>query len=398
MNFWHSLCYFTANLDNMVMVTMLNIKKTFILSTFIFTTLILSACGESEAKKEDDKETLFAIPVTVASIERNSISSNFHTTATLESRNEADIITRVTGIIEELNIEEGDYVKKGQVLAKIDARRYQLSLNKAEAELAGFEQELNRLTLMAEKNLVSAQASDKVKFQYKAAVAARELAALDLQDSKIIAPISGFISQRYVKQGQFTQGYQKLFHIVDPSNLEAVVYLPEHQLSNINIAQQALLSFSARKNKLYQAQVRSISPIIDNRSGTFKVILSIDNSHQELKPGMFAQIALTFDTHNDTLTIPSDAIITLDNQSKIYLVIDNKAVEIDIVKGFVQEQLTEVIGNISEGDIVVINGQHNLKADALVEVLNQDMLTELDETLPVEDNLLSDENALVKTN
>jgi len=375
-----------------------NLKKTLILSTVICTSLILSACGGAEAKKDDKKDKEFAIPVTVASIERNAISSNFHTTATLESRNEADIITRVTGIVEELNIEEGDYVEKGQILAKIDARRYQLSLNKAEAELAGLEQELNRLTLMAKKKLVSAQASDKVKFQYKAAIAARELAALDLQDSKIVAPISGFISQRYVKQGQFTQGYEKLFHIVDPSNLEAVVYLPEHQLSKINIKQQALLSFSARQTKTYNAQVRSISPIIDNRSGTFKVILSIDNNHQELKPGMFAQIALTFDTHSNALTIASDAIITLDNQSKIYLIKNKKAVEVDIVKGYVQEQLTEIIGDIDEGDLVVVNGQHNLKADSIVEVLNKEMTTELDDNLPEEDNLLTDKDTLVKTN
>jgi RND family efflux transporter MFP subunit len=343
----------------------------------------LSGCSEPQAKEEDKKEAEFAIPVTVASIERGNISSNFHTTATLESRTEADIITRVTGIIEHLTVEEGDYVEKGQLLAKIDARRYQLALDKANAELAGIDQELKRLSLMAEKKLVSAQASDKLKYQYQAAVAARELAALDLKDSQIIAPISGYISQRFVKTGHFTQGYQKLFHIVDQSSLQAVVYLPEHQLSNIKIEQQATLSFSARAGKLYQARVRSISPVIDSRSGTFKVILSLDNAKKQLKPGMFAQIALTFDTHNNALTIPSDAIITLDNQSKIYVVKDNKAVEIAIDKGFVQEQLTEISGAITEGDQVVINGQHNLKADSLVEVLNSEPT--------IDDALLEDE-------
>jgi RND family efflux transporter MFP subunit len=362
---------------------MLTLNKTLLLSSVVAAALLITGCSEPQAKEEDKKEAEFAIPVTVASIERGNISSNFHTTATLESRTEADIITRVTGIIEHLTVEEGDYVEKGQLLAKIDARRYQLALDKANAELAGIDQELKRLSLMAEKKLVSAQASDKLKYQYQAAVAARELAALDLKDSQIIAPISGYISQRFVKTGHFTQGYQKLFHIVDQSSLQAVVYLPEHQLSNIKIEQQATLSFSARAGKLYQAKVRSISPVIDSRSGTFKVILSLDNAKKQLKPGMFAQIALTFDTHNNALTIPSDAIITLDNQSKIYVVKDNKAVEIAIDKGFVQEQLTEISGAITEGDQVVINGQHNLKADSLVEVLNSEPT--------IDDALLEDE-------
>ncbi len=253
---------------------MLTLNKTLLLSSVVTAALLITGCSEPQAKEEDNKQTEFAIPVTVASIERSNISANFHTTATLESRTEADIITRVTGIIEHLTVEEGDYVEKGQLLAKIDARRYQLALDRANAELAGVEQELKRLSLMAEKKLVSAQASDKLKYQYQAAVAARELAALDLKDSQIIAPISGYISQRFVKTGHFTQGYQKLFHIVDQSSLQAVVYLPEHQLSNTKIDQQATLSFSARAGKLYQAKVRSISPVIDSRSGTFKVILS----------------------------------------------------------------------------------------------------------------------------
>jgi len=368
----------------------INTKKALIISTLMLNTLFLSACSETTAKAEEKKEQEFAIPVTVAAIERNSISANFHTTATLESRNEADIITRVTGIIEALDVEEGDYVEKGQVLAKIDPRRYQLALDKATAELEGINQELQRLSLMAKKKLVSAQASDKLKYQHQAAVAARKLAELDLQDSQIIAPISGYISHRYVKPGHFTQGYQKLFHIVDPSSLQAVVYLPEHQLNNVELDQQALLSFSANKDKIYQANIRSIAPVIDQRSGTFKVILSIDNSSKQLKPGMFAQIALTFATHDNAFTIASDAIITLDNTSKIYLVRDNKAVEIIVEKGFVEEQRTEINGEINEGDLVVINGQHNLKADALVEVLNGDNSLEND------DELASSETAIVK--
>jgi len=368
----------------------INTKKALLISLLSFNTIFLASCGETTAKVTEEKEKEFAIPVSVASIERNSISSNFHTTATLESRTEADIITRVTVIIEQLSVEEGDYVEKGQVLAEIDPRRYQLALDKADAELAGINQELQRLYLMAEKKLVSAQASDKLKYQHQAAVAARKLAELDLQDSQIIAPISGFISHRYVKPGYFTQGYQKLFHIVDSTNLQAVVYLPEHQLSNVKLDQQANLNFSARKNQIYQAKIRSVSPVIDPKSGTFKVILSIDNNEQELKPGMFAQIALTFATHNDAFTIASDAIITLDNNSKIYLVRDNKAIEVQISKGFIEGQLTEISGNIKEGDSVVVNGQHNLKADALVEVLNGNTSTEDD------DSLANDETAIVK--
>ncbi len=348
---------------------MISVNKIVILSA-LCAVIFISGCSEPKGQEKDKVEDAFAVPVKVVSLQRGDISAKFHTTATLEARNEADIISRVTGIIEHLNVEEGDYVEKGQLLAKIDPRRYQLALDKSSAELAGINQELQRLSLMAEKKLVSQQASDKLKYQYQSAIAARELAALDLKDSKIVAPISGYISQRFVKKGHFTQGYQKLFHIVDQANLQAVVHLPEHQLENVKIDQQAVLRFSARPGKTYQGSVRSISPVVDSRSGTFKVILSLNNSKQQLKPGMFAEIALTFATRKNAFIIPNDAIITLDNQSKIFVVKDNKAVEVLINIGFVQEQLTEVIGDFTEGEQVVINGQHNLKTDASVEVLD----------------------------
>ena len=351
---------------------MLTFKNNFLITAIILSSSLLVACGGPDEKDQAKEKEVFAIPVTVNEISRQAISSNFHTTTTLEARNEADIISRVTGIIEQLTVEEGDFVKKGQLLAKIDPRRYQLALNKANAELAGIKQELQRFNSMVQKKLVSEQSAAKLKFQYQAAIAARDLAALDLQDSQIIAPITGYISQRFVKPGHFTQGYQKLFHVVDQTNLQAIVYLQEHQLSNIKIAQQAQLKFSARQHKVYPAQVRSISPVIDSRTGTFKVILSLDNQQLELKPGMFAQLALTFETHHDALTVPSDAIITLDNNSKIFVIKENKAVEISITKGFIQESNTEIFGQLAVGDKIVVSGQHNLKADALVDILNQD--------------------------
>ena len=126
-------------------------SKTLLLSSALLAATFLTACSEPQAKEEDEEIAEFAIPVMIASIERKDISSNFHTTTTLEARNEADIISRVTGIIEQLTVEEGDFVNKGQLLAKIDPRRYQLALNKANAELAGIKQELQRFNSMVQK-------------------------------------------------------------------------------------------------------------------------------------------------------------------------------------------------------------------------------------------------------
>jgi len=333
--------------------------------------LCLSVTGCWDSQEENNKEQQeFAVPVAINTLARGDISANYHSTAVLESIYDADVITRVTGIIEQLLIDEGDYVEKGQLLAQIDSRRYQLKLAQANAKLSGINQELARAMKMHNKQLISADRVDKLTYEQQAAKASRDLAALDLKDSHITAPISGFIAKKMVKQGHFTQGYQKLVYIVNQEKLQAVVHLPEHQLANVKLGQAATLSFSARPQQEFSAIIRSISPIINTKSGTFKVILSLDNSAAVLKPGMFAQIALVFATHHDALCVPTDAIISRDGQQYIFIVKDNKAQEIEIETGFIQAQLTEITAAIDAGAKVVVSGQHNLKNDILVNVLN----------------------------
>jgi membrane fusion protein (multidrug efflux system) len=344
--------------------------KTSLIGALLISSLI-TGCSDSNAKEEDKKNKEFAVPVITTLIKQQPISSTYHSTATLEARVDAQVISRVTGIIEHLDAEEGDYVKKGQLLAKIDSRRYQLSLNKAQAELASINQEFNRLKKLQAKKLVSRDQVDKLNYSKQSATAARDLAALDLEDSLIKAPISGFISQKMVKQGHFSQSYQQLLHIINQVDLQAILYVPEAQLANVKLNQLATLSFSALPSQTFNAHVRSIAPMIDHKSGTFKVILSLNNDKSLLKPGMFAQISVVFDTHQDSLIVPSDAIIHRDGLQYVFIVKDKKAYEITIKTGYTQEQYTEVTGEITSGSEVVIQGHRNLKDDALIEVINK---------------------------
>jgi len=342
--------------------------KLHILATAVVLTL-LSGCSEPQSSEKEQPE-IFAVPVMVSSLERGQISSNYHSTAVLESINDAEVVTRVTGIIDKFLVEEGDYVEQGQLIAEIDPRRYQLRLAQADAELASINQELTRAMSMYKRKLISTDRVDKLTYQQQSAKATRDLAQLELKDSRIIAPISGYIAEKLVKQGHFTQGFQKLVHIVDQQQLQAVLHLPEHQLANVALAQTANLTFSAYPNQQFVAKVRSISPIINTKSGTFKVIMSLPNKSSTLKPGMFAQVALVFSTHENVLRVTSDAIITRDGRQYVYVVDGDKAQEVEIVSGFVERQLTEISGAIEEGAHIIVSGQHNIKSDTVIKVLN----------------------------
>ena len=120
--------------------------KVLALSSALLLSTALTGCGEAEAIADaEEKPDVIAIPVEVAELVNGDISSNYATTAVLEAKDEAFVVPRSQGIINEVFVEEGDYVEKGQILANLDPERYELNVQKATADLTGIEKELTKI-------------------------------------------------------------------------------------------------------------------------------------------------------------------------------------------------------------------------------------------------------------
>jgi len=350
-----------------------NFFKPALLCMAIASSSLLSGCGEAEATASTDKKKeVIAIPVEVANLSRGDISSNYATTAVLEAKEEAFVVPRASGIIESIYVEEGDYVEKGQVLAQLEPERYHLNLDRARANLTGLEKELKKLNEVYSKKLVSDDAFDKLTSQYEAAKASLALAKLDLKEATIKAPISGYIAERNAKVGNLTESFQRarMFHIVEQKELYGIVYLPEKELSRVHKKQQATLSMTALSDKTVDAYVERISPVIDAKTGTFKVTLRVPNSQNQLKAGMFAQVKLNYDTHQDVTLLPRQAMLNIDDQINVFVIKDGKAQKVKVEIGYQDANKVEILKGLSGDEQVVITGHHNLKDQAPVEVVN----------------------------
>lgn len=347
--------------------------KTFIHASAISVAFILlSGCNNAEAINEEKEAEIIAIPVEVASIANGAISSSYVTTSVLEPQQEADVISKAAGIIEKLYVEEGQYVNAGDILAEIEPERFQLNLEKVKAELASIELELSRINKVHTQQLVSTDTFDKLKWQYEVAKSNVKIAELNLKETKIFAPISGYISKRYVKEGNLVEQFQrqKLFHIVNQTILESTINLPEQELSKLKVNQSATLTFTALPDVMVNAHVERISPVIDSDTGTFSVKLIINNEKTNLKAGMFAQVKLIYDVHTNTKLLPKKALISMDNKHTVYAVKDNKAQKTLVTIGYEDDAYVEIIAGLEQNDTVVITGQNNLKDQAVIEIID----------------------------
>lgn len=336
------------------------------LLTLLFITL-LSACSEPDIATT---EVEYAIPVKTHTAQQDDVSSFYNTTAILEAPEEAKVVTRITGIINTLTVEEGDNVTQGQVLAVLDAKRQEYDLAHLQAEAQIIEQELQRLKKMTNKQFVSADAMAKLEYKLLSARAKRDQAQLQVSESLIRSPINGVIATRSVKAGNMAQEFDELFYVVNQESLHAILHLPEAQLPHLRIGQHAKIYTSHQKDIALNANVLRISPIIDTQSGTFKVTLQIPNSQSQLKAGMFTRVEIRYDTHENVITVPLDALIDQDNQYSIYVVNGNNVHKQQVNIGYKENNKVEILNGIEVGDKVVTHGQHNLKDQSLVEIIN----------------------------
>ncbi|AWL11752.1 uncharacterized protein HMF8227_01274 [Saliniradius amylolyticus] len=335
---------------------------------------LLSGCNSAGASADHQKEETetVAIPVETTGLKTGDISSAYSTTAILEAKEEAFVVARASGIIREILVEEGDYVQQGQPLAKLETERYKLNLQKAKANLAGIEKELAKVKDMHRRQLVSDDVYDKLSAQYDAAKANLEIAKLDLSETTITAPIAGFIAERNAKVGNLTESFQRerMFHIVQQKQLYGIVHLPEKELPRVHVDQAASLSIAALGDAQVSAYVERISPVIDATTGTFKVTLRVPNEENRLKAGMFSEVSLNYDTHNNATLLSRRAVINQDNRTNVFVVKDGVASKVEIKTGYQQGEWVEVLSGLNGDEQVVVTGQHNLKDEAPVEIVN----------------------------
>jgi len=350
---------------------MKNVTKWIVLGTLSAVAVFTSSCSsESQSKNVSDKDSTSTIPVEIAAARSGEISAYYSSTATLEAEQEAMVVAKVRGIVQQLNAEEGDWVKAGDMLAQLEDEQLELEAERAKATMDRLNNDLKRKEELYQKNLISAQEFENAKYEYQAQKSAYELAMLQIKHSKIQAPISGVISDRKIKVGNMINTDQEVFKITDFDPLLVVLNVPEHEMSKIQKNQSALIEVDAVKGKVFEGRVLRMSPTVDPETGTFEVTVSIKDDSRQLKPGMFSRVRIVYDTHPNALMIPKNAIMSEDGISSVYVINNNMAYRKSVNTGYVNGNDIEVLDGLSPADTVVTVGQSSLQDSALVEIVS----------------------------
>ncbi|MFH1755429.1 MAG: efflux RND transporter periplasmic adaptor subunit [Candidatus Latescibacterota bacterium] len=324
--------------------------------------------GGSDGKPQGERPDQPPIPVAVDEAVTGAISSYYTATAALEAEKEAEILARVTGIVEALECEEGNQVKEGSVLLRIVNDEYRLRLSQAEASMANLKDRAERLKGMWERNLVSAEEFEIVQNDLKVAEAAAGLARLDLSYTRVKAPFSGRVVQRLVNVGQNVSAGTPLFVLSDFDPLLARVYVPSKEFKKLKPDQAVELILDSDQTHL-QGRITLVSPIIDPSTGTIKVTVEISNYPTGTRPGDFTEVRIVTEKRTGSILVPKIAVFT-DRGDLIAYVAANGTAERRVVEvGFQDDVNAEILSGLSAGESVITKGQRSLKHGAPIKII-----------------------------
>jgi membrane fusion protein, multidrug efflux system len=315
--------------------------------------------GKSDKKKEDKSAP--PAPVELSAVLSGSISTFLETTATLEAQNAATLVARAEGPVIELLAEEGAYVKKGQVLARLDDTEARLAVERTELGWELAKREHDRGQQLQAKDYLSQKELDDKELGVRNAWVALEQARYDLLQTKIVAPFSGRLVERMIHLGETVAEGKDCFRIVDFDPVRARLYFPERELARVRVGQIADLSFDTHPGQTFPARVAIVNPVVDRANGTFKVTVELPNAAGTLRPGAFARVRVKTGTFAEAMLIPRRGVVTEDGESYVFVARGDSVIRVSVSVGAVENDTAQILSGLVSGDSVVTVGQGGLK-------------------------------------
>ena len=322
------------------------------------------------------------VPVSIYIAEPSYISNGIHATGSLMPSEEVEITTEVAGKVTKIYFTEGAFVRKGELLIKINDEDLQAQLVRAEFQEKLLAEKLERQKILLTKEAISREAYDQLETDHNMIVADIRLLKVRIEKTELRAPFDGVIGFRYVSEGSYLQPGAKVARIVDKSSL-----IVEFSISERNIAMQFL-----NKNVVFRtegfrqefrAQVYAVEPILNARTRTISLRARYDNSKGLLLPGMSTGVTLITSESSNAIQVPTETVVPDISGVSVWTVHNGHAVVTPIETGNRTEQMIEVLSGLAIGDTIVTTGIMQLRPNIPV-IINEPEIQQVKNNLPEE--------------
>jgi RND family efflux transporter MFP subunit len=317
-----------------------------------------------QAKSDSQTSTSAGIStahsVSVVTAAKQSVSDNLSLMGTIAANNDVVVMSETQGRVVKVN---------GSVLVEVDDELKEANYKAAKLSYDKAKNDLERFESLYNDKSISESQIEQARWAFQSAESQYIVARRQYRDTKITTPISGIVTARPVDIGSMLQGSPQpsvVANIVDISKLKVKISVAEKDVFKLKIGDNVEVTTDVYPNATFDGNVITISAKGDE-SHTYPVEIRIDNSKTfPLKAGMFGRVNFTLKNKADYVVIPREAILGSLKDAKIYVIQNNIAKLRSVVVRKEIGTSIEILNGLNEGEVVVINGQNNLKDNAAV--------------------------------
>ena len=323
------------------------------------------------------------VPVQVATVEKKVVSNRIELVGTVVPVTESTVASEVSGVVESFPVDEGDYVEKGQVLARLGDSRLQLELKGAVAvrekikiNLAEAKKELDRMERLKVTESVAERSYDEAYFRFEAlkqdlAKSKAEIERLEYEigRKKFEAPFSGYIVEEHTQLGEWVSVGGAVVDLIDISRVEVAVDVPERYSVNIDEKDKVPVLIGSLDVTPFEGTIMTVLPKGNPNARTFPVKISLENPDLKIKSGMEAQVSFSVGGSRESLVMPKDAVVISGKERIVYVVEDGVVQPVNIVIFGYFENFVSFEGDLKAGDVVVVRGNERLRPGQAVRVV-----------------------------
>jgi RND family efflux transporter MFP subunit len=338
--------------------------NTFLLATILLLTLV--SCG-AKKKVAVAEEKPIAVTVAPAQVQDISVSKTY--TGTLEGLKQAKIYSSIPEAIVDLPVAQGSTVQAGQPVIMLDKEGPSSHYQQAEAMYQDAKDNYNKMSKLYNEGAISEQTMNSLKTAYEVAKANFDAAK---QQVELSSPISGILTDLSVNVGQYAPLGIPLATVAQTEKMRLNIYVDSRSASFIKDGQKAAIAMDIPGDSPAEVEgmVADVAKSADPDTRSFKVEIQIDNADKALKPGIFARATIIVEQLNNVLTVPREAVFTVEGIAKVFKLENGRAKEQSITVGEYTTDYSQVLSGLSAGDKVIILGRSQVEDGSLVKVVS----------------------------
>jgi membrane fusion protein (multidrug efflux system) len=279
---------------------------------------------------------------------------------TVEPWEDLVLLAEVRGVVEEVLVDEGQHVKEGDLIARIDTSDYENTINSIKAAYNLALINLKRLTGLRQQEIISQSEIDTIKAEVQSLKADLAIAEVQLERCYIRSSISGIVNELPAKKGLYLAVGDPVATILDIGRLKVTVGIPEADVDAVRKLDRFEITIEALNNKEITGTKHFLAVAPESMAQVYRLELEVENSAEEILPGMFARIEIIKQEFQDALAIPLYAVITRDNKHYVYVEENNIARFQEVKLGILDGWMVQITEGLRPEEKVIVVGQRSV--------------------------------------